>query len=263
MSSSAKVEEICSPLSNIGINCFRYMRLYKDCSYLLLMNGFSDFLYDSLKNMDDLGNIWGTSIGHVKNGFEPFFLHWPQDGFLKDVNMRLFHKHQVWNGASLIYRYENYIDIVSFALGLSYEDNCGLLINNRDFLKTFTNYFREKASDLLETRDRSNIAVFKNKFDTNYKPNIMLEKAKNFELKLKTQQTQRFKDLNISPRELQCLELLSHGKTAKEIAQNIQISHRTVESYLANLKTRINCNYKSELIEFFFKNQHKMEQQYY
>ena len=238
------------------------MRLYKDCSYFLLMNGFHDFLYDFLNSMEDLGKIWGTSIQYAENSFEPFFLHWPQDGFVKDFNMRLFHKHKVWNGASLIYRYENYIDIVSFALGLSCEDSCGLLVNNRAFLKSFINHFREKASDLLEGHNKSKVATFKNKFNTNYKPNSMLEKIKNSEFNFRTQQIQSFQDLRISPRELQCLELLSHGKTAKEIAQNIQISPRTVESYLANVKAKTNCNYKSELVEFFFKNRHNIIRTY-
>lgn len=257
-----EVVDLCSPLHSIGIQCFRYMRLYKNCTYIVLTNGFEEFLQDSISNLKDLGKFWGSHIRYVKNSFDPFLMQWPHDAFQKDFNMNLFHKHGFWNGISLIYRYENYIDIVSFALGASHSDNCGLLINNKEFLKTFINHFRKKAAKLLEQKEKSKLAVFENRFDTEYSPNPMLERVKLLETQLKRSMVRSFEDLKLSPRELECLELMSHGKTAKEIAQAIQISPRTVESYVTNIKVKTECNYKSDLIEFFFKNQYKIRRKY-
>jgi DNA-binding CsgD family transcriptional regulator len=42
---------------------------------------------------------------------------------------------------------------------------------------------------------------------------------------------------------------LSMGCTAKEAAKNLRISHRTVENYLANLKSTLDCNTQSQLIK--------------
>lgn len=257
-----QVVDLCSPINSIGIRCFRYMRLYKDCTYIVLTNGFEDFLEDSMSTLKDLGKFWGSHIKYVKNGFDPFLMQWPHDAFKKDINMNLFHKYDFWNGVSLIYRYDNYIDIVSFALGASHKDNCGLLVNNKEFLKTFINHFREKSSNLLESKEKSKLALFGNRFDTAYSPNPLLEKVKIVEKQLKRSMVRSFEDLKLSPRELECLELMSHGKTAKEIAQEIQISPRTVESYVTNIKVKTECNYKSELIDFFFKNQYKIKRKY-
>lgn len=54
---------------------------------------------------------------------------------------------------------------------------------------------------------------------------------------------------NLSTRELECLFFTLRGKTAKEIAKILAISSKTVEAYLASIKSKMSCNFKSELIE--------------
>ena len=53
----------------------------------------------------------------------------------------------------------------------------------------------------------------------------------------------------LSKREMECLELTVKGKTSKQIAQLLKISPRTVEEYLANVKSKMGVRSKSELIE--------------
>ncbi len=53
----------------------------------------------------------------------------------------------------------------------------------------------------------------------------------------------------ISKREAQCLYYRIQGKTAKGIAAMLNISPKTVENYLQNLKFKLNVSYSSELIE--------------
>lgn len=53
----------------------------------------------------------------------------------------------------------------------------------------------------------------------------------------------------LSKRELECLHLTIKGYTAKRIARVLDISHRTVEEYLVNIRLKIGANSKSELIE--------------
>ena len=52
----------------------------------------------------------------------------------------------------------------------------------------------------------------------------------------------------LSKRQMTCARLLLSGKTAKEIAISMHISHRTVESYMETLKLKLNCHNKTELI---------------
>ncbi|MDF2577641.1 MAG: hypothetical protein K0S74_1125 [Chlamydiales bacterium] len=53
----------------------------------------------------------------------------------------------------------------------------------------------------------------------------------------------------LSTQELQCLKLYFMGKTAKETAEIMNLSFRTVEHYLENVKNKLNCTTKRELIE--------------
>ena len=51
----------------------------------------------------------------------------------------------------------------------------------------------------------------------------------------------------LSLRQLQCAKLLVQGKTAKEIANQINLSTRTVEHYIHNIKLKLNCRNKTEV----------------
>lgn len=53
----------------------------------------------------------------------------------------------------------------------------------------------------------------------------------------------------LSKRELDCLHPLIRGKTAKEIGKILNLSPRTVESYLENIKSKLSVDSKAELID--------------
>jgi shikimate kinase len=49
-----------------------------------------------------------------------------------------------------------------------------------------------------------------------------------------------------------CLKLLVQGKTAKEIAQDMHISYRTVEDYIAKTIELLGCTSSKELIALYY-----------
>jgi len=57
-------------------------------------------------------------------------------------------------------------------------------------------------------------------------------------------------EASLSLRELQVLELLREGKTTKEIAGLLHLSHRTVDIHRANLKKKLRLRSGAELIAF-------------
>lgn len=59
-------------------------------------------------------------------------------------------------------------------------------------------------------------------------------------------QTDTFK---LSKREMECLYYLLRGKTAKQIARTLDLSFRTIEAYIRNIKLKFTCDNKSQLIE--------------
>ena len=52
----------------------------------------------------------------------------------------------------------------------------------------------------------------------------------------------------LSLRQIQCAEYLLNGRTAKETGESLGLSARTVEYYLGNIKSKLECKNKSELI---------------
>lgn len=53
----------------------------------------------------------------------------------------------------------------------------------------------------------------------------------------------------LTPREIQSIHYLVNGYTAKHIANALNLSHRTIECYIANIKAKLDCYTKSQLIQ--------------
>ena len=63
----------------------------------------------------------------------------------------------------------------------------------------------------------------------------------------------RIASLGLTQRQADCLYYLIKGMTMKQIARALHLSPRTVEHYLDAIKIKLNCDYRSELIEKVFK----------
>jgi DNA-binding NarL/FixJ family response regulator len=52
----------------------------------------------------------------------------------------------------------------------------------------------------------------------------------------------------LTSRELQCAYYLLEGMTAKGIASQLNISHRTIEAHIDNIKHKLSCKNKIQLV---------------
>lgn len=57
--------------------------------------------------------------------------------------------------------------------------------------------------------------------------------------------------VKLTRREMDCFRLTMKGYTAKKIARELGISHRTVEEYLVNIRKKMGAGSKAELLEKF------------
>lgn len=55
-------------------------------------------------------------------------------------------------------------------------------------------------------------------------------------------------DLFLTQREAQCVACLLYGLTIREVAQTLGITYRTAETYLSNIRKKLNCTSISSLI---------------
>jgi DNA-binding CsgD family transcriptional regulator len=58
----------------------------------------------------------------------------------------------------------------------------------------------------------------------------------------------RFNLNKLSPRECECIRYMMRGMTTKQIAAVLCLSPRTVEGYIANVKNKLNCKNRYEII---------------
>lgn len=56
------------------------------------------------------------------------------------------------------------------------------------------------------------------------------------------------KKIVLSNRQKQCIEHLLKGQTAREIANQLNLSHRTIEHYIELLKIKFDCRNKVQLV---------------
>lgn len=77
----------------------------------------------------------------------------------------------------------------------------------------------------------------------------LLKQKKNAEAVKTLLPGKEFNNVYLSKRELECLYLMVRGKTAKGIADILELSPRTVEQYLNSLKNKFSASSKSELID--------------
>jgi DNA-binding CsgD family transcriptional regulator len=60
----------------------------------------------------------------------------------------------------------------------------------------------------------------------------------------------RFQSTLLSDRELQVLELVASGLTNQDIAENLDISKRTVDSHISNILTKTDTNNRVSLVRW-------------
>jgi len=75
----------------------------------------------------------------------------------------------------------------------------------------------------------------------------------NFDSKGRLDLGKHLQNQYLTAREVDILKCLLKGYSAKETGLELEISYRTVESYINTLKLKLDCTKKSELIGFCLK----------
>lgn len=61
----------------------------------------------------------------------------------------------------------------------------------------------------------------------------------------------QYGDVFLSNQELNCLRMIAHGFTYNEIAEQLSLQYKTVESYVQNLKSKLTAESRSELAQIY------------
>lgn len=143
------------------------------------------------------------------------------------------------NGLTLVRRTKNYYDMIAVALPYECPNPGSFYLNKIKAIEQFIFDFDKKNKDLLQIMNKSAIALPKAYRDMNYQEMCLTEGKINIEGKVR--------QTYLTIQELTCLKFILQGYSYKQIAQALEISPRTVETYLIRIKHRTGYTSYSEL----------------
>jgi DNA-binding CsgD family transcriptional regulator len=252
--STQRMQEISAPLKKyLGIKSFSYMRTYPDCSYLSLLDGYEEYSKKFFETIPKSDPHFIEAINNTPYG-EAHFTLWPVSPTTLTPILSLLDAYNMWHGFQITYRREEYCEMFSFTFDKQTDDKSAFYIKNIPVLLKFINYFKAQALDLIENNDKNKLAIFPEKFTTEYLDNTnnkLFLSDLNQDLVIKNFEG----DItHLTSRESECLKIFSQNKTCKEIAQILAIAPRTVELHIQNIKHKLKINYKNQLFELYRKN---------
>ena len=247
-----KFTTICEPLLKLNIKIFAYFRFFNNGKYLYLCNNL-DWVRFCLENIhDNEGTSLGKEIGYAPEDNYHCFL-WPMQK--TDYLMTALYDFNIWNGLSIFkQKDDSSIELWGFATERHVDNMQNFYVENIDLLKDFTASFNINAADIIVPTNE-NLALYKN-----FKPQdhsfdeYEMKKIKKF---IQATSINKYpiitnnEEIFLSNKELQCVNLLALGKTAKQIALDLKVSPRTIEKNLENVKNKINCGDKEVIIKIY------------
>ncbi len=243
----SNIRSICSPLKLINIDNFFFHRIYPD--------GFMIHLSTDV--------IWGEYFLN-----KLFLLEYDE----ADINNHLYIENnvslwemnahnQVWHDGREKFNVGNGISVLSegndkykeiscfYASRYCYELN-NFYLNNLDILQNFIMFFKEQASALIATFEQKRICLpRKYKIQTCESNGIFdIDKRKLFLSSIKPKKF-LVKGKILTEKEVECLYWFGEGKTSEEIGVILSRSKRTVEKHIEQIKEKVECYTKSDLIK--------------
>lgn len=237
LQATPEINEICYSLKRIGIHLFSYRRCFTDGSRVNFSNN-ADWLLDYYKLNLYQSSLFESLISSYSTGFSL----WPQESSLPVFS----HGRQFYNsdnGITYTINYNEYCDFFIFGADKNNKHIINFYINNLDLLKNFSEYFYNKAKKIIEISAKNRIYLPGNRVQSGISKDVYRKDGINYNDNIM---------LNLSNREKSCLHGILAGQTAKQIARELNLTFRTVEFYIQNLKKKIGCRRRSEIFKKFF-----------
>lgn len=240
-----QMQQFVSPLKDLlGINHFWYYRITftGHYSYLGTHSKWSEFCFDNamLSHFPCLRhpNILKSGIQLMKASADNEYKKVLNDAWDKfNINFNINLQSVIPNG------------IEAFGFGTCYNDPHAeeRLLNDLPLLKYFIKTFRKKHQKLFLLLEDNQVDLVSHFGPTFYERPKTLELPSKRDLLLKKVGLGHL--LNLTQREMDVLKWISSGYPAPYIAKQLKLSKRTVENYIATIKSKLSCSTKVQLIQ--------------
>lgn len=243
-------------------------KIEKACQPLIDHFDLSYFYYFKVSNEGDYG-----FFGNQVDWGEYFFLnklhltapcYFKPCNFKKGANLSLPSQEEFFSPVATVaqsqfainyalefgYKSGTGIEFFGFASRSPEKEMAHLYLNEIDILKLFTKKLREENPKIFSDIEDNLINIASQIGPTFHKPDVLTS--------AKIDRVSFLKDIGIqdlsllSKREMDVAARLVKGYSASEIGFQLNLSKRTVESYLENMKNKLHCHSKAELIQKCF-----------
>ncbi len=246
---SDAVKKCTSPLHHLGVTCFYYALIKSNGEHVLLTNSPQtvEFYYEQSLYQKD------PYLRHPDNYKSGFFLieHFKKDDFDESL-ARVGKKFKTKPIVGLADKQEDYVEFFRF---WGEGDKVQFDVANVQYanlLKAFAGHFKKECEKIIQL-ENSHFFSVKDLIGTKLFEHtkapahaIDAKSLRNFLTEIGFGEFVNKAEM-LSPREQGCVKLLLKGKSIKETATTLELSPRTVEHYLENIKNKFNCQFKNEL----------------
>lgn len=243
-----EVSQISAPLfNNFDITTFIYSKIFKDGSYWTLSNrgDWVEYFYENkYSNPDAQSQL--TRSGYYIDLSELA---------VPDLQIKIAReKFNADHWFNIVKTYGSYYEIFGFAAPSQSRHVLNSYINYVDLFEHFILYFKDRAHQLIMRADNNAI------YPLVTQSAISLDKQADLREKFisETQINRYFLHTKsgsqyLTKREYECLSYIAKGKTFKETGYYLGLTERTVGYYINNIKARLGCHSKSQLVALFLK----------
>ena len=215
-----------------ALSYFQYCTVYDDGSHSFLVNR-PDFIQARYAGKRPVLSSVSTEQKEMKN----YVFLWNET--LPEVDTNLAREFGIDHGLCFVRRFPDRYQLIAFAAAPERKEIMSFYLNHREELEGFISDFAEKGQKLIQDADRLRFQLSPEFKDRN-------------EHELYWKQRGAFlpeaSGLVLSSREQNCLDYIGDGYTLREIAEFLEISPRTVETYVERLKSKLGVYKKSELV---------------
>lgn len=237
------IAAIANPiLKKFDFNYFQYLTVYKDGSTSFTCNNsqYVEFVLNYALTQRNKQLVFSQPPQGEKLNDSRYYFLWETS--LPREPIQMANEFGIYNGMTFVERFEDRYNMVAFASPHSAPVAVNTYLNHLDELEKFIRHFEYNHQNLITDITSQTLALTTAQKDNHIDAVLLKQRDKRIAVTFAQRQSY------VTPREYHTLKLLAKGHTYKSIAILLNISPRTVESYINRIKGKFDIHQKSELI---------------
>lgn len=221
-------------LKSFNITTFSYLKFLKNGQMMHLSNQEKWLQHYIKSELYDDADRYTREIGMVQKREKSFFLRAPTTNYSFEKIMNDF---GLCYGISIYQEFDDYIEMFGFATDTNHSSIIEMYINNIEFLKRFSVFFKDKGKELIDHK-RKNKLITPNRSPSWLTVDLPQIERQSFLSNTTVRHFPISETSSLCLREAQALYYRLKGDSMKDIARKMAISPRTVETYLEKVKIK-------------------------